>query len=320
MLLPLAILVGSALRCGALNARFGGTGLCTQAQCTTRQPLMHLATAPPAPSTDLDSLLDSMEDAAIELDGATAPTERPMRGADGRLAPVLTLPGDTLETSREMVGITIGSTLLVLAIVARAFVLGGGTPLWPASAVVLGMLAGEMFSGAFHWATDNYGRLETPVVGFACAAFQGHHLAPWTISHRSTWNNVFKIAGAAIPLSCTALALLPPSASAFLAIMLYCQVLAQEFHRWSHTPPSLLPRWKRSLQKHAIALPVREHLAHHKPPFDKHYCILTGRLNAWLDSSPVYLWRRLEAIVYRLNGVEPLSWKDERVKELALSL
>ena len=61
-------------------------------------------------------------------------------------------------------------------------------------------MAGELFSGTFHWATDNYGRLETPVVGFACAAFQGHHLAPWTISHRSFPNNVYKIAAATLPL------------------------------------------------------------------------------------------------------------------------
>ena len=29
--------------------------------------------------------------------------------------------------------------------------------------------------------------------------------------------------------------------------------------------------------------------------------------------------RRLEALVYRLNGQEPLSWKSEKVKMLALS-
>ena len=74
------------------------------------------------------------------------------------------------------------------------------------------------------------------------------------------------------------------------------------------------------LKKAGIALPFAEHCAHHKPPFDKKYCILTGRLNRMLDSSPVYFWRRAEAFFYRLNGVEPLSWKDARVKELALSL
>ena len=74
------------------------------------------------------------------------------------------------------------------------------------------------------------------------------------------------------------------------------------------------------MQKAGVALPVSEHVAHHKPPFDKKYCILTGSLNAVLDAPPVYFWRRLEACLYRVNGVEPLSWKDARVKELALTL
>ena len=97
-------------------------------------------------------------------------------------------------------------------------------------------------------------------------------------------------------------------------------VRAEEFHRWTHTPPSLLQPWQRKLQKAGVALPFQEHCAHHKPPFDKHYCILTGRLNGLLDSAPIYFWRRAEALVYRMNGQEPHSWEDPRVKELALSL
>ena len=102
--------------------------------------------------------------------------------------------------------------------------------------------------------------------------------------------------------------------------MFYLQLVAQEFHRWTHTPPSSLAAWKARLQRAGLALPMHMHIAHHKPPFDKHYCILTGRLNPILDSSPVYFWRRLEAFFFRLNGQEPLSWKDPKVKELALSL
>jgi len=142
----------------------------------------------------------------MELDKAF----RPVRGADGRLQPVLTLPGDTLETTALMVGMTAASTVLAVSLILRAFgasLAVGALPLAPLLAVSLGVLAGEMFSGTFHWATDNYGRLETPVVGFACAAFQGHHLAPWTISHRTVANNVYKIASATIPLSLLAVAL-----------------------------------------------------------------------------------------------------------------
>jgi len=270
----------------------------------------------PAPAATVEKALESMDLAAVDLDGGA--TFRPKRGPDGRLLPVLTLPGDSLETKPYMGAILTASTVATLGVVGFAFASSSG-PLWPLLGVALGALLGELFSGAFHWATDNYGSLRTPVVGFACAAFQGHHLAPWTIAHRSLFNNVYKIAAATLALLPLGLTLLPPTGAACVAIMLYLQLVAQEFHRWTHTPPSRLPGWKRWLQRAGIALPMPEHIAHHKPPFDKHYCILTGRLNAALDSEPVLLWRRLEALVYRLNGQEPLSWKSEKVKALALS-
>ena len=141
-------------------------------------------------------LASQMDDTAITLEGAP---ERPKRGPDGRLLPVLTLPGDTLDDTQPMAGLTAASTVLAVGVIGRAFAASGGVP--ALVGVALGGVAGELFSGTFHWATDNYGRLETPVVGFACAAFQGHHLAPWTISHRSFPNNVYKIAAATLPLS-----------------------------------------------------------------------------------------------------------------------
>lgn len=256
--------------------------------------------------------IDKMDQEALTL----STDFKPIRGADGRLQPLLTLPGDTLETTPYMKGVTAVSTLTTLAIIGRAFVESG--PASPLLAVATGLVAGEMFTGAFHWATDNYGSLKTPVVGFACAAFQGHHLAPWTISHRSLFNNVHKIALATIPLNILGTLALPPSGAAFFAVMLFCQLLAQDFHRWTHTPPNLLKPWQRSLQKAGIAMSFREHIAHHKPPFDKKYCILNGGLNPVLDSEPVLFWRRLEGLIYRLNGQAPHSWKDARVKEIAL--
>ena len=259
-----------------------------------------------------------MDEAALELDDPNA-VVRPKRGPDGRLEPILTLPGDTLADTPQMAGVTAASTLLTVCVIARAFALSGISA-GPLLGVILGGVAGELFSGAFHWATDNYGALETPVVGFACAAFQGHHLAPWTISFRSLPNNVYKIGAATVPLILAALAWLPPAGGAFVAVLFYSQLVAQEFHRWTHTPQRLLAPWQRKLQSVGFALPVREHYSHHRPPFDKHYCILTGRLNGLLDSKPLLFWRRLEAIVYRANGQEPNSWKDPRVKALALSL
>lgn len=266
------------------------------------------------PESSANAQVDNMNEMAVLLNPASF---KPKKGADGRLEPVLVLPGDNLDNTPLMKVIVAVSTIEMLGILTWAFV-SSTNPLWPLLSVIMGGVAGELFSGTFHWATDNYGSLKTPVVGFACAAFQGHHLAPWTISHRSFFNNVYKIAAATIPLMSAALLLLPPSGAAFVAVLFYCQLLAQEFHRWTHIQPKLLPKWKQKLQQAGIAMPLREHLAHHRPPFDKHYCILSGGLNALLDSEPVLFWRRLEAFFYHLNGQEPLSWEEPKVKQLAL--
>jgi hypothetical protein len=45
----------------------------------------------------------------------------------------------------------------------------------------------------FTRSTDNYGNRDTPVFGGVIEAFQGHHVSPWTITHRSFYNNVHKV-------------------------------------------------------------------------------------------------------------------------------
>lgn len=241
-------------------------------------------------------------------------------GSRRTLKPVLTLPGDTLEQTPAMVLYTAAIMALTGGVLANCVALA---PFGSLLAIACGLVMAELFSGCFHWATDNYGSLETPMVGFACAAFQGHHLAPWTIAFRPVANNVYKIARAALPLTTLAALALPAPLAAFAATTFFGQLLAQEFHRWSHTPASQLAPWQRWLQKVGIAVSTAEHCRHHKPPFAAHYCILSGGLNPLLDSEPVLFWRRLEAFFYRTLGVEPNCWKGERgvtVREQALSL
>ena len=111
------------------------------------------------PPTAVTSILDeaaglaAMDAAAIEMDAV-----KPVRDSDGRLQPVLTLPGDTLETNRVMIWLTLASTALTACTFVHAFaasVSGGTLLIFPVLAVGLGMITGELFSGTFHWATDN---------------------------------------------------------------------------------------------------------------------------------------------------------------------
>ena len=86
------------------------------------------------------------------------------------------------------------------------------------------------------------------------------------------------------------------------------QVCAQEAHRWSHVPPSSQPSFVRRLQACGLLLSSEEHGRHHRSPYAEHYCILFGGLNPLLDRSGIFRW--MERIVYKLNGVEPNCWKD----------
>lgn len=229
--------------------------------------------------------------------------------------PELTIPGDTLETLPSHVAYTLACSGAVALLVARAALLA---PAPTAVALLAALLLGDLMSALIHWATDNYGDIDTPLVGTVCAAFQGHHKAPWTITHRSFYNNVHKIAKTALPGIALAALGLQPVAAAFAAALLFTQLLAQELHRWSHCLPDQLAPWQLALQNSGLVLSRRSHLQHHSQPFDAHYAIFLGVAN------PLPLFRWLEARVYARTGVEANCWREEKggdaVRARALAL
>lgn len=175
-------------------------------------------------------------------------------------------------------------------------------------------------SGVLHWSVDNYGNGRTPIMGGIIAAFQGHHSAPWTITYREFCNNVSKLC---LPFGVWTIAAmqfifhLEPEARYFWTTFLVYEILSQEFHKWSHQLPSESPAWVNELQKLGITIGRKPHSLHHKAPYEGNYCIVSGVCNPYLDQSGFF--RRLEHLVYRLNGVESNSWKlDPELRERTL--
>lgn len=84
-------------------------------------PRASLVKAAAVASTEA-ALVQSVDEDALVLAGTDAAHGRPRRGQDGRLLPMLTLPGDTLQTTWSMVAVTASSTLLTVAAIVRAFV------------------------------------------------------------------------------------------------------------------------------------------------------------------------------------------------------
>jgi hypothetical protein len=53
----------------------------------------------------------------------------------------------------------------------------------------------------------------------------------------------------------------------------------QELHKWSHMSPSECHPLINTLQDANFIIGRKPHLAHHRPPFDGNYCIVSGHCN-----------------------------------------
>ena len=78
------------------------------------------------------------------------------------------------------------------------------------------------------------------------------------------------------------------------------------------------PSWVNTLQNLGLTIGRVPHAQHHIAPFDGNYCIISGACNPLLDNSGFF--RRLEHIVYNINGVESNAWKlDPELKQKTLN-
>jgi ubiquitin-conjugating enzyme E2 variant len=99
---------------------------------------------------------------------------------------------------------------------------------------------------------------------------------------------------------------LPLTMHTFLPSFLFLACMSQQFHAWSHMKKSELHPAVVMLQDANILISRKGHGAHHRPDFEGNYSIVSGWWNPLLDSSGFF--RRLEAAVFSLTGVEPRCW------------
>ena len=249
----------------------------------------------------------------------------------------LVVEGDTLKTTDQQ-RVIVWGTLLGHLSIASYSVLGilqnteavagaadplaiGLTVLQAMSITLTSWALADLGSGVLHWSVDNYGNGRTPIMGGIIAAFQGHHSAPWTITEREFENNVSKLC---VPFGIqTVLALklvfgLGSYSTLFLTVFCLMEILSQEFHKMSHTTKSEAgPVWN-LLQEKGISIPRKQHAQHHIAPYDGNYCIVSGICNEKVDESGVF--RRMEHIIYNLNGIESNAWKlDPELRKRTLN-
>ena len=240
--------------------------------------------------------------------------ERPKAGAAN-----VVLEGDTLETQPYQVAAVaatfLGHAAFASMAISQMMNLNDGnaalTSLESLAVIASSWLLADLGSGLLHFGVDNYGNGRTPILGGLIAAFQGHHSAPWTITYRGFCNNVYKLC---VPFGIPTMALIStlagsehPEVTLFFTVFCAMEILSQEFHKWSHMRKSEVPFWVNWLQDTGLSIGRAPHAQHHLAPYDGKYCIVSGICNETLDKSGFF--RRLEHIIYNINGVESNAWK-----------
>ncbi|XP_059290961.1 fatty acid desaturase 4, chloroplastic-like [Lycium ferocissimum] len=204
----------------------------------------------------------------------------------------------------------IGCTTVLISLARSATgAIDSHTWVSPLIAGGIGYVLSDLASGIYHWAIDNYGSAKTPVFGSQIDGFQGHHKWPWIITRLQVANNLHELTRGVtftvlpINLLCNNHTIL-----AFVGVFSGCVMFSQQFHSWAHGTKSKLPLIVLALQDAGILLSRSQHAAHHRPPYNKNYCIVSGLWNQYLDRYKVF--ELLEMIFFFKLGVRPRSWSE----------
>jgi hypothetical protein len=183
---------------------------------------------------------------------------------------------------------------------------GGG---WIVAAALLTALpVADFITGFVHWAADNIGDENWPIVGGFVKPFRNHHLDPEGITRHGFWEMHGDHFVATLLLLCLATWVDGDGAitlfwkAMWLGVATFV-IATAKFHAWAHTeePPHVV-RW---LQRRRIILSPEHHAKHHVPPHGTHYCITNGWMNAPLRA--IRFFELCEWIMIAVTGAEPIT-------------
>lgn len=199
------------------------------------------------------------------------------------------------------------ATGLVLALGFRFALFPGMLFWWTPIVFVLGACTADFMSGMVHWFADTWGSETMPVLGRRLLRpFRVHHVNPDDFLRRDFIDTNGDVAMVVLPFLLLGLTLPLDSiagrvAALFFAVMGVAALPTNQVHQWAHMRHP--PVWVKRLQDLGVILSRREHLRHHKEPYNIQYCISLGWCNGVLNATD-FFWK-LERVVTRLTGLQP---------------
>jgi Lipid desaturase domain len=178
----------------------------------------------------------------------------------------------TAHRPRELAGAALfGITLS--AVEGTAFYLRGPVlALWLLFSLPIAVALADFIVGLVHALGDHF-ELAGPV---------GHHRCPAGVL-RESWLATFSAGDVPYYLSGVLLLVwaaswLAPTAAAFAGVVIAITAFANVIHRFQHynTRIRSLPRIIDCLYRRRLLVDRAYHMAHHRPPHDRNFCVLTG--------------------------------------------
>ena len=181
--------------------------------------------------------------------------------------------------------------------------------------LLISIYIADFLTGFFHWLEDTYcsdntihGRLLGHFIGkYVCDPNIDHHLR----SHEMVDGGTFftrNLIPWLMALSASMVALLIDWYGWWftwhwsLYATFWFASMGNEIHRLNHMRDNQLNPFQLFLRDSGLIQARTQHSLHHKPPFDRHYCVLVSFNNAWLER--VKFWRRTEWFLFTVFGLK----------------
>ncbi len=164
-------------------------------------------------------------------------------------------------------------------------VLTGATGWLALIAAPIGWLAADLLSGLLHWALDSFGSVRTPLIGQAfIRPFREHHVDPEEMTRHDFVETHGASCFAALPLLAAACFVPWMFVQALLTFIALGALATNQCHKWAHMEEAATPKLVLWAQRRRLVLPREHHRLHHTAPFDSHFCMSSGWLNAPLNA------------------------------------